>query len=286
MLRQRLITGSLLIALFVGTVWLDIAVQSPHGLLLTSVMAIVAFLGGMEMTRLVDAESSPKGAFPVAGGLGAGAMAVVTWLVMTDNNVPGALLAVVPMGAVTLSLLMTACSRGCTHAAKQAAGSALSSVWVGGGLGVLLGGYGEVGWQLLLVVVLLTKIADTGAYFVGSRFGRHKLIPWVSPGKTWEGLAGGIVFAMAASIITFEYFVVPNAAMAEAPVVRLLMEAGLGCIVAVGGLLGDLAISMLKRDADVKDSGSLLPGMGGVLDVLDSLLVAGPLVWLLGWMVQ
>jgi phosphatidate cytidylyltransferase len=288
MLRQRLITGSLLIALLAGVVWLDVTTQSPNGLLLTIVTACFAFVGGVEMTRLVDAGSglNTKAPFPMAGGLGAAAMTVVTWMALTDSSTPEGLLVVVPMGAVVLSLIATACSRGCEHAVKRASGAALASVWVGGGLGILLGGYGEVGWQLLLVVVALTKIADTGAYFTGRLIGHHKLIPWVSPGKTWEGLAGGVVSAMLASIVYFEYIAVQSPSMADDHVTRLLLAATPGLVLAIGGLFGDLAISMLKRDAGVKDSGSLLPGMGGVLDVLDSLLVAGPLLWLVASLVQ
>jgi phosphatidate cytidylyltransferase len=119
-------------------------------------------------------------------------------------------------------------------------------------------------------------MSDTGQYFVGRALGRHKLAPRVSPGKTWEGVGGGVVFGLigaglvfwlagrfhVASVVTFALALVP------------------------AGISGDLAESLIKRDVGVKDSSTWMPGFGGVLDLLDSLLVAAPvayLFWALGW---
>ncbi|WP_299377669.1 phosphatidate cytidylyltransferase, partial [uncultured Kiloniella sp.] len=105
---------------------------------------------------------------------------------------------------------------------------------------------------------LLVWLADTGAYFAGRAFGRRKLAPAVSPGKTWEGLVGGVVFSSLASLL----LLAPLADLA--PGYALLV----GAILGVVGQVGDLAESLLKRDAGVKDSGSILPGFGGVLDLI------------------
>ncbi|URN17777.1 MULTISPECIES: phosphatidate cytidylyltransferase [Streptomyces] len=128
------------------------------------------------------------------------------------------------------------------------------------------------GPQRVLTFLLLTVVSDTGAYAVGWRFGRHKLAPRISPGKTREGLFGAIGFAMAAG----------------APCMSLLVEGGtwwqglvLGLAVAVSATLGDLGESMIKRDLGIKDMGTLLPGHGGIMDRLDSLLPTAPVVWLL-----
>ena len=291
MLRYRLITGSLLIALLAGAMALDTNCQSlqysccPPGLVLMLITVCFAVLGGMEMTKLLESAQASHTLSPIAGGLGAGAMAVATWFVIGGGvaglDVSPGVLAVVPMGAVLLALLMTAASRSCTPSMGHAAAAALSTVWVGGGLGILMGVYAVGGWQLLLLIVAVTKLADTGAYAVGCSIGRHKLVPWISPGKTWEGLAGGIVFAVAGTMVFFECFALDNPNMQDGLAGRLLLEVGFGVLLAISGLVGDLMVSMLKRDAHVKDSGALLPGMGGVLDVMDSLLVTGAVTWIL-----
>ncbi|MFE7131340.1 phosphatidate cytidylyltransferase [Streptomyces sp. NPDC057638] len=126
-------------------------------------------------------------------------------------------------------------------------------------------------WRVL-VFLLLTVVSDTGAYAVGWRFGRRKLAPRISPGKTREGLFGAIGFAMAAGALCMQF----------------LIDGGswwqgllLGLAVAVTATLGDLGESMIKRDLGIKDMGTLLPGHGGIMDRLDSLLPTAPVVWLL-----
>jgi phosphatidate cytidylyltransferase len=126
-------------------------------------------------------------------------------------------------------------------------------------------------WRVF-VFLLLTVVSDTGAYAVGWRFGRHKLAPRISPGKTLEGLAGAVAFAMIAGALSMRY----------------LIDGGmwwqgllLGLAVAASATLGDLGESMIKRDLGIKDMGTLLPGHGGIMDRLDSLLPTAPVVWLL-----
>jgi phosphatidate cytidylyltransferase len=135
----------------------------------------------------------------------------------------------------------------------------------------------ERGPWFMLGAVLLVKSSDIGAYAVGMTLGRHKLIPWLSPGKTREGLAGGI--ATAALVGAGLAAATPIGESIAA--IPIWLGAVAGAVAAVTGQLGDLAESLLKRDAGVKDSGRMLPGMGGILDVVDSLLFAGPaLYWL------
>ncbi|GLF99015.1 phosphatidate cytidylyltransferase [Streptomyces yaizuensis] len=126
-------------------------------------------------------------------------------------------------------------------------------------------------WRVL-VFLALTVISDTGAYAVGWRFGRRPLAPRISPGKTREGLLGAVAFAMVAGALFMEF----------------LIDGGswwqgllLGLAVAVSATLGDLGESMIKRDLGIKDMGALLPGHGGIMDRLDSLLPTAPVVWLL-----
>ncbi|MFD1467566.1 phosphatidate cytidylyltransferase [Hymenobacter caeli] len=120
-------------------------------------------------------------------------------------------------------------------------------------------------------LIVLVWAADTGAYFAGKNFGRHKLAPSISPGKTWEGWAGGALLALVTGW-AFGQFV------PDIPLTHRLVAAG---VVAVFGPLGDLAESMLKRSAGVKDSGTFLPGHGGLLDRFDAFLLVLPVLALL-----
>ncbi|MFE7469293.1 phosphatidate cytidylyltransferase [Streptomyces sp. NPDC057499] len=128
------------------------------------------------------------------------------------------------------------------------------------------------GPQRVLTFLLLTVVSDTGAYAVGWRFGKNKLAPRISPGKTREGLFGAVAFAMVAGALCMQF----------------LIDGGswwqgllLGLAVAASATLGDLGESMIKRDLGIKDMGTLLPGHGGIMDRLDSLLPTAPVVWLL-----
>ena len=127
------------------------------------------------------------------------------------------------------------------------------------------------------------KASDVGAYLVGSTCGRHKMFPRISPGKTWEGLAGGFVAGILASMTIFWLWHSLSPESQTADFGRLAMSRGhamfLGAFLAAIGVIGDLVESLLKRSAGLKDSGCLFPGMGGILDVLDSLLFAGPALY-------
>ncbi|MFG2702422.1 phosphatidate cytidylyltransferase [Streptomyces sp. NPDC048386] len=124
----------------------------------------------------------------------------------------------------------------------------------------------------VLTFLLLTVVSDTGAYAVGWRFGTHKLAPRISPGKTREGLVGAGLFAMVAGALCMQ-FLIDDGTWWQG----LL----LGLAVAASATLGDLGESMIKRDLGIKDMGTLLPGHGGIMDRLDSLLPTAPVVWLL-----
>ncbi len=133
---------------------------------------------------------------------------------------------------------------------------------------------GNSGWGLFLIVgvILVTKSSDAGAYFTGKLFGRTKLCPAVSPNKTYEGLAGGMLIACLAAAA---YFVlVGRAIFSEAVQVHWLGILTLGVGLTLAGLVGDLLESVFKRETGNKDSGNLLPGLGGLWDVTDSLLPA------------
>jgi phosphatidate cytidylyltransferase len=127
----------------------------------------------------------------------------------------------------------------------------------------------EQGPFLLLLLFVLTWAADTGAYFSGRLWGRRKLAPWVSPGKTWEGAAGGVALTTLFAALGGSWLGYDG--------VELLGWLALGAVFAAISIVGDLTISMFKRSAGVKDAGNIFPGHGGVLDRLDSLLAGAPI---------
>jgi phosphatidate cytidylyltransferase len=137
---------------------------------------------------------------------------------------------------------------------------------------VLLLSQVESGRRWIFFLFLVIFAGDTGAYYVGHRWGRHKLWPAVSPGKTVEGAAGGLISSLAMALFAGKMLL----SLGEAGVGFLLV---LGFVMAAVGQMGDLMESMLKRVSQVKDAGTLLPGHGGLLDRLDSLIFAFPITY-------
>ena len=146
----------------------------------------------------------------------------------------------------------------------------LGVVWVGAGIGCLLlmRDIPEFGFWAVMAVLFAVFAADTGAFFVGRTFGRHRMAPAISPNKSWEGFVGGVVAAVGMTFVILyrdrdEFLTIPESLL-------------LGLVIALAAVLGDLFESSVKRDLEVKDSGRVLGGHGGMLDRLDSLLWAGP----------
>jgi phosphatidate cytidylyltransferase len=129
--------------------------------------------------------------------------------------------------------------------------------------------------MIIVMILLVVKFTDIGAYFGGRAFGRHKLIPWLSPAKTWEGLLCGLLTAAAVGAICARFISPPSFHL------DWWKGAIFGVVIGGVGQLGDLLESLIKRDAEVKDSGNLIPGFGGVLDVIDSPLLAAPFAYLM-----
>ncbi len=127
-------------------------------------------------------------------------------------------------------------------------------------------------WVMFLVVV--TKFTDIGAYLIGSSLGRHKMIPRISPKKTWEGTIGGMVFAIGGSWLC--YRILPELSRDGLNPLHMVV---LGLLLGGAAVIGDLAESLVKREAGVKDSSTILPGHGGCLDMIDSLLFTAPLLY-------
>ncbi|HTL52688.1 MAG TPA: phosphatidate cytidylyltransferase, partial [Planctomycetota bacterium] len=135
----------------------------------------------------------------------------------------------------------------------------------------------DFGQRMVVAVVVAAKSVDTGGYTVGKLIGRHKLIPNVSPGKTVEGLIGGLLFTLAGMAILKGLGFLNELSWPCA--------LGFGLIVGVAGMFGDLAESVLKRSSATKDAGATIPGFGGVLDVIDSFMFACPAACLTMWVI-
>lgn len=281
-LKHRLLLGPILIALLVLAIWLDQWLQesraAPPGLVLLPVMLLAGIGAGVELVQVFRAESVVTSRGIVCGSIVLG-MLVSSF---TPGELPGVSGIAVACSAAAVVLLVSLVfhSRGHNVQGVIASASAtlLSFVYVG-----LMGGFvlllrKEFNAWALLAVLLITKSMDIGAYFTGRAIGRHKLIPWLSPGKTWEGLVGGVATSACVGGAAAAF---SETAGIHFPVLwwhGLIFGALLGLI----GQAGDLLASLLKRDAGVKDYSQRLPGFGGVLDVIDSpLLVAPAAYWLL-----
>lgn len=137
---------------------------------------------------------------------------------------------------------------------------------------------GDLGFFFVVLAIAGTFLADAGAYFTGRSLGKRKLAPRISPGKTWEGAAGGVVGGTVGLMLTklvFDWWILPEPGCGL-PLYHCL---ALGPLLVVPSIMGDLFESMLKRDAGVKDSGALIPGHGGMMDRLDSILFALPVTY-------
>jgi phosphatidate cytidylyltransferase len=301
MLRWRLFLGVLIIAAFVGLCWLD-ELAPVDGLVLFPVLVVFILLATREVLNLAAVGGMhPLRHVVYAGNLliaGAAWVAPIWW----DFFGPGAgqaaeasrpfvtmvtewtMLAVA--GAVLVAFIaeMRRFEKPGGVTVNLAA-AVFAMVYLGFFLSFLVQLRMIWGLGALASLLIVVKLGDVGAYTVGRLIGRYKMAPGLSPGKTIEGAAGAFLFSIAASWATFRWLV-----PALGPEDRLPGPwwgwVLFGVAVCAAGMAGDLAESLLKRDAQRKDSSQLMPGFGGVLDVLDSPLLAGPVAyafWALEW---
>ena len=183
-------------------------------------------------------------------------------------------------------------SAGLDDALPSSAIAVLATLYVGmlGGSLIRLRNDFAVGWKLVFFLLLVVWLGDAGAYYVGKSLGRHKLSPRISPKKTVEGLAGGVAVSIITAIIIhltfFKELPLIHAVISgvilhltffkELPLLHAIVS---GMILSIAGVIGDLAESMWKRSAAVKDSGTLIPGHGGFLDRFDSIFFTAPILY-------
>jgi len=258
-LRQRIVTALALVALVIGILfWMP-----PEAAVVAVVVAVLA--GGWEWAGFAGFVT-PLRRLGYTVGIGMAAWAAWRWT--ADPAGLATFLRVTALWWLLASIwIVFASQRGGRLAASLAGFAVLVPAMIGLGRLVLVEPRGQL---LLMFLIVLIASADVGAYFGGRAFGRHKLAPLVSPGKTWEGFFAGMLGAGAAAWAGARFF--------GQPVLPWLAV----CLpVALVSVAGDLVESMFKRHAGLKDSGGLLPGHGGVLDRIDSFTAAAP-IFLLG----
>ncbi len=258
-LHLRVATGLALAALAVVVVLL-----TPLWLL-TIVAAAVASLAMWEYLRMIEPGVWSWDAWAC--------VAVALGLPFAVLAGPAAACASLGLGLVLAATLSMAGPAELKAKLARARERGWGLVYTGGLIAVLLTIAGlERGRLLLLFLIAAVVAADSGAYFAGHLWGRRKLAPLISPGKTWEGLVGGMVCAAVVGAVFAALFL---------PDVPAGAGAGLGLALGVFSVLGDLMESLIKRVHGVKDSGGIFPGHGGILDRIDGLLMAGPVMLLL-----
>lgn len=263
MLAKRIVTAVVLLAALLSALfWLPIWGNA-------AIFALVTSVGAWEWAGLSGGRLLAKSAFPVfvLVGCGVSALAVgmqpTLWLFC----------AIFWIGVTPLWLIRRwSVPRGLP--AYLIGGVLLVSTWSAVVFLLNRGHALALGPTLLLACMALVWIADTAAYFTGRLFGRHKLAPSISPGKTWEGVAGG-VFGVLLAGLSISGFVERHLHISATIMMACLV------LIAAVSVLGDLFESMFKRQAGVKDSGNLLPGHGGILDRIDSQLSALPVAALI-----
>jgi phosphatidate cytidylyltransferase len=281
MLRWRLTLGALFIALLVGLCWLD-ARSDTAGIWLLPLALLLSLAATQETLDLLTVDGVRPQSLVAYGGnfliVGSNALPLLGVEMLPSQAWPFVTLGVVLFIAFAVEVFRYAPQQ---QATLRLALTSLAIVYVGVCLSSvvqlrLLGS--GMGLAALAALILVVKLSDTGAYTVGRLVGRTKLAPRLSPGKTIEGSLGGLAAGVLGALAAF-YWVLPS--LAER---NYQLAAGtwlwFGLSVGIAGMIGDLAESLLKREAGCKDSSRWMPGFGGVLDLLDSILLGAPVAYL------
>ena len=300
MLIDRLKTSAVLISITVALLYLD-ASMSPSGVEGIWLLPLLLFFSlgtAWDVSGLLSTSGRPIRRHPTllaTALITLSACLPMLWPLFGSEYPPdcpvGKLgwIAIATIASVFLLLIteMMDYGKGEPGAIERTCGGVLVSVYVGLPMALLVSmrslGDGNWGLAAVLTMIAVTKSTDAGAYFSGKTFGKHKLIPRLSPGKTREGAVGGIVIATIVAFVCLKWLFPMIAAGASGPVTSPTIPGldqpfwgalCLGPVLAITGMIGDLAESLVKRDSNAKDSGTLLPGLGGVWDVTDSLIAA------------
>jgi len=278
MLKHRLLYGTLMAVFFAAIVifdgWIDgsltaSSVDKPiQGTILCMLIAVLIILSQLEFTRLAGAKKL-KIFTPVS--IIASLLFAGTWYWPQLVTIPPLIyLSFLSVFSLLGLLLYQYLRYGTSEVIANCGANFFSIVYIGLFSGFVLAIRIDFGLWPLLMFVSVIKFADIGAYALGASFGRHKFSPNISPGKTWEGMAGGVAAAMIVAVLF----------AAGCDIMAWWSAVIFGFCFAFIGQVGDLVESMMKRDAEQKDSANNVPGFGGILDIVDSPLVAAPFAYL------
>lgn len=277
---RRATSTLVLWALLVGA----IAFESAY--LFSGMIVAVGVLSGLEFLGLLGLRGTPGWSAVRLVSVGTGAAYLLAAAVLCYGDGASALVLLDPAGlaaiVVLTALILLFYPIDAVRTKDMFFGSVFGFVYTAVLSSFLLrvlyvgsGGAGEVtGHYYILFLLVVTKFADMGAYIVGTVIGKHKFIPHISPGKTWEGIViGCFPFAVGGGAVVFALF------GEKMPLLCWGHVIGLGFLLAAVAVVGDLAESVLKRCLAKKDSGAVLPGIGGVLDLVDSILFTAPVMF-------
>jgi phosphatidate cytidylyltransferase len=250
----RVLSGAVLLILAVVIVWF-----SPAALFF-AIAQLILILAFVEYVGLARASGFSFPAVPAA------AAAMLTCSAFT-GTVPVALDVALLSALLVLGVVTMATWQGGRDALGHAAVSLFPALYLGLPLGAMVAVREVRGREALFLLILTVSASDTAQYYSGRAFGRQPLAPTISPKKTLEGAIGGLVFGALVLVALGAWWL---------PTVPILRRAVVGVAIVALGISGDLFESMLKRSAGVKDSSSLIPGHGGILDRIDALLFAAP----------
>ncbi len=291
-LRNRLLFGTIIAAAVVAGLISDLVRGSHVAVLVLGVLGVA--LGSLEYARLARSLAAQIPVLPMV----VTSVALVLEAALHDPAIVGSLpgvaarLAGLPVEVVTIGLglgwvvLVQMFRHGTERFFANVGAAMLGLIYLGVSFSLLMDlallgvpGNAGRGTQLVLAFLATVKLGDVCAYFGGRAFGRHKLAPRVSPGKTWEGFAASFVGAIGGAYLVCAIIAATGAPQ---PFAGWWQPAVWGLVLGPLGVAGDLAESCMKRDAAVKDSGAAVPGFGGILDILDALILAAPVAYLLG----
>lgn len=280
-MKLRVIFGLSMIGALAALLWWDhvlLEATAWRGVPVAGAIVILSIAAFGELSRM--AAGSHVRTLPVTGLACMVAMVTVPlWGPLAVCDAEAMSLVPTVMGLGLLAIFVEQMVRARTDdALRRIACTVLAVVYLGVCGAVLLDlrlGHKDegVGVGVLLMLLAAAKGTDIGAYFTGKAVGRHKLIPWLSPGKTWEGLAGGMVAGAGLALLARW--------ICDVSILCVWQTVLFGLVVGLFGQVADLCESLLKRSARIKDSGSVVPEFGGVLDLLDSPLLAAPVAQLL-----
>lgn len=296
MLRLRLISSGVILTILLALVWLDLKRLGlgVGGVYLAPVLVLLAIGACAEMLVLLKARGHRPADWAVYTGtllVVIAACAPLAWELAGEQYPPDCPLGKLgwPLAALAFAVMLPLIAEMQRYRAPGGSiENAALAVFAIAYLGVLMSFLVELrmfhdndrwGMAALLSVLVIVKMSDIGAYTFGRLLGRHKMTPLLSPKKTVEGGVGQIVTACATSAVYF-LWIVPALTGVKTMSGPWWGWLAYGAILAVAAMIGDLAISLLKRDAGRKDSSTWLPGLGGVLDVLDSILTAAAVAYL------